>query len=101
MRALGAEGASARVSGAFTGSPRWGRVLDVTPRGLGLLLPAPLEAGTPLYVELQGPRGRLRYPVVARVTGATPRPGGGFRVGCSLARPLPEDILLGLTAGGG
>ncbi len=97
VRALGAAGAAARVSGLFAGSPRWGRVLDAAPRGLALLLPAPFEAGTELYVELHGPGQRLPHPALARVARATARPDGTFLVGCVLRRPLPAGVLHALT----
>lgn len=98
VRALCPPDACARVSRSLSDAPRWGRVVDASPYGLGLLLPAPFEEGTVLVVRLCRPGQRYLHPAVARVAHASALPDGTFRVGCSLMHRLPEEVLVGLTA---
>jgi hypothetical protein len=76
---------------------RWGRVLDASPYGLGLLLPSPIDAGAVLVVELRHPGLSCPHAALARVAHATAQPGG-FLVGCSLLRRLPAAVFQALTA---
>lgn len=91
--------AQAQASGFFADPPRWGRVLDASPAGLGLLLPAPLERDTLLLVRLRCPGLRRAYSALARVAHATARPDGTYIVGCALLYPLPVEVFQLLTAG--
>jgi hypothetical protein len=93
--------AVARVSGSFAGSPRWGRLLDASADGLGLLLPAPFEAGRMLVLGLHLPGRPHPHAAVARVAHASAWPDGRFRVGCALDAPLPAEVLAMLTSGAG
>jgi hypothetical protein len=88
--------AQAYVGEFYEGLPRWARVLDASPGGLGLLLPASFRPGALLVVDLRGPG--QRYSAVGRVRHATACPDGNYRVGCSLNSPLPAGVLDMLTA---
>jgi hypothetical protein len=89
--------AQARLGGFFEGPPRWGRVLDASPYGLGLLLPTPAEPGTLLLVQLRCPGRHRPYSALARVAHAAQRPDGTYHIGCALVYPLPADVLKLLT----
>ncbi len=101
VRAVCTPEAQARLGGFFDGPPRWGRVLDASAAGLGLLLPAPAAPGTLLLVQLRCPGLHRPYSALARVAHATPRPDGAYHVGCALVYPLPAEVLQALTGGAG
>jgi hypothetical protein len=90
--------AQARAGEFYEGSTRWGRVLDASLAGLGLLLPEPFRRGALLVVTLRRPGMGKPYSTLARVAHATPYPGGSYRVGCAVNAPLPVEVLAMLTA---
>jgi hypothetical protein len=68
-------------------------VRDICSRGLGLLSPYRIEPEKRLAVSWSyGPPERWRT-LLARVAHATPRPQGGWVIGCELAMPLPLTDL--------
>ena len=99
VRAVCGPEAEARLGGFFDGPPQWGRVLDASPHGLGLLLPAPAKPGTLLLVQVRCPGLRRPYSALARVAHTTERPDRRYHVGCALVYPLPAEVLHRLTAG--
>jgi hypothetical protein len=99
VRALCGPDARARAGEFYEGCPRWGRVLDASPAGLGLLLPAPFRRGALLVVTLRGPGVGKPYSTLARVAYAEACPDGNYRVGCALNCPLPAEVLHMLTSG--
>ncbi len=101
VRAPCAPEGQGRAADYYEGPARWGRVLDASPRGLGLLLPAPFRRGVLLAVDLRGPGLRQTYSTLARVSHATACPDGNYRVGCALNVPLPAEVLDTLTGGCG
>jgi PilZ domain len=66
-----------------------GKVRDVSPGGIALLLSRRFEPGTVLIVELE--QGSLRLPV--RVVHATSETKGHWIIGCAFASALSQDEL--------
>jgi Flp pilus assembly pilin Flp len=99
VRAPCAPGSQARAGEFYEGCPGWGRMLDASPAGLGLLLREPFRRGALVVVTLRRPGAGKPYSTLARVAHATACPDGNYRVGCALNFPLPADVLHMLTAG--
>jgi hypothetical protein len=80
-----------REYGGAAEGGEWAAVRDVSPDGIGLVLPSRLEPGAMLDLEFQG----VHFPraVVAGVVHVTPRDDGTWLVGCKFARPLNGDEL--------
>lgn len=69
------------------------RVQDISASGVGLKMERPIEAGSLLSLELQGPHAqtpRRMLACVVRVTGGT---NGCWSVGCNFIRELNETEL--------
>ncbi len=71
-------------------------VLNLSPSGVGLLLPCPLETGTLLSVELQAASGAFRKTMLACVVHASARTDGQHALGCNFIRSLSEADLQAL-----
>lgn len=96
VRAPSGPAAAARARGTGGELCCAGRVIDASPRGLGLLLPHPFDVGAAVVVELNCAGLRYGLVAVARVTHAAARPDG-YLVGCSLLSPLPGELLRDLS----
>jgi hypothetical protein len=68
-------------------------VLDLSCRGVGLAMSRPVEAGTPLVVQLKSPNNQRVYELSAHVVHATPLPSGDFRVGCQFINAISAEDL--------
>ncbi len=67
------------------------RTIDLTPKGVGMVLSAPLPVGVRVAIELLLP-GTLRLRAQGAVVHVTPLPGSQFRVGVKLdAAPVLVD----------
>ena len=66
-------------------------VRDISPEGIGLLLPRRFEPGAVLSIELIDAREEQPRLLLARVVHATARPEGGWLVGCELVSPLSDE----------
>lgn len=76
-----------------------GRLLDVSPGGLALLLSRRFEAGTLLIIELSDQaKGRVRA-LGVRVVHATPEKESRWIIGCKFVSPLTEEELQTLVGG--
>src|SRR5438132_4596449 len=72
------------------------KVANISAKGMGLVLDAPVQRGAILSVLLEGTGDRFSRPVLVRVVRATERPGGGWHLGCTFAIPLGADELQAL-----
>jgi hypothetical protein len=70
-----------------------GWLLDLSTRGVGMLLPEPLSPETLVVVQLKSNDGQRSYALPARVIHATTQPTGDWLVGCEFADPLTADDL--------
>jgi hypothetical protein len=71
-----------------------GKVRDISPGGVGLLLRHRFRPGTPLTVELRGSTGTLLRAVAVRVVHATAvvvEGGHCWLLGCAFDRPLSGE----------
>jgi hypothetical protein len=76
---------------------RWATVLNVSPQGIGLILPCELEPGKQLIVELPCKDIATPRAVSARVVRSRSHSPGNWDVGCTFDRPLSQgefDSLL-------
>jgi hypothetical protein len=71
-------------------------ILNLSETGIGLNLPHPLEAGTPVVIHLRGPAAGATVALAARVVHATPEPDASFRIGCAFVERLKPDALAAL-----
>jgi len=68
------------------------QLADLSLEGIGLVTDRPLEPGTRIDVELQGPGG-VPYELLAEVVHARVRPDGRWHCGCTLVWKLAEEEL--------
>jgi hypothetical protein len=78
------------------GEQRPARILNVSPGGVGLLLPCEFAAGTLLSLEMPAPNGGAPRPALVRVVRALPNGPAGWFLGCEFADRLSEQELEGL-----
>jgi hypothetical protein len=71
-------------------------VVDISVKGVGLILTRKLKPDTLLSIELENTTTHFRRTLLARVVHATAQPDNGWRVGCAFAKPLSEDDLQAL-----
>jgi hypothetical protein len=69
------------------------RVVNVSPRGVGLVAPVPLEVGTCLQIELPSGPGQPPRTAPIRVVQPGIWENGGWLLGCEFAGQLNEDDL--------
>jgi PilZ domain len=72
------------------------RLLNLSPGGVGLVLPCQFEAHTVLNLQLPGPPGRPPRTVLVRVVQAQPYSVGEWFLGCEFADRLSDDELRAL-----
>ena len=70
-----------------------GWVLDLSVKGVGLLLPKPIKAGTFLVIQIKGSNRKKTYELPAHVAHATLQSSGDWLVGCELVQPLAHEDL--------
>jgi hypothetical protein len=73
-----------------------GTVVDISVKGVGLILTRKVEPDTLLSIELQSTTTQFQRTLLARVVHATHLPGQGWRVGCVFAKPMTEEELQAL-----
>jgi hypothetical protein len=71
----------------------WAVVLDVSQRGLGLLLCHPLEVGTVVAIQLQRKRIGMSGILSGRIIHCTRQDNKTWRIGCHLSRNLSEEEI--------
>jgi PilZ domain len=71
----------------------WAVVLDVSERGLGLLLCHPLDIGTIVAIQLQRKRIGMSGILSGRVVHCAQQDNKTWRVGCLLSRNLSEEEI--------
>jgi hypothetical protein len=69
------------------------RAVDISTRGVALILARRFERGTVLSVRLESVDGQTARTLFLRVVHATPQEGGGWRLGCSFANKLGNEEL--------
>jgi hypothetical protein len=74
------------------------RVLNVSPGGIGLLLPCQFERGTLLNFELPTVQGQPPKQMLVRVVRAMEHTRGDWFLGCELVQPLTAAELAELLA---
>jgi PilZ domain len=81
---------------AIDSEPRraWGRVKDISVRGIGLLLDREVKPGTHLVVEIQSKIQPLPTRVPSHVVRCQKHSSTTWVVGCEFEIPLSEDDLL-------
>ena len=78
------------------GTWRPAQVGNISAKGIGLTLKAPLERGSILSVKLEGAAKRFSQPLLVRVVRSVQRSGGVWHLGCTFAIPLGEEELRAL-----
>jgi hypothetical protein len=68
-------------------------LVNVSPSGVGLLVPQRIEAGTALTLLLRRQDGKPDRPMLACVVYVTDRPNGQWAIGCNFLRELSEAEL--------
>jgi hypothetical protein len=71
-------------------------VVDISVKGVGLILTRKLEPDTLLSIELQNTGSNFQRTLLARIVHAADQPGKGWRVGCAFAKALTEEELQAL-----
>jgi hypothetical protein len=71
-------------------------VLDISVKGVGLIVTRRVEPDTLLSIELQSTTSQFQRTLLARVVHATHVPGKGWRVGCVFAKSLSDEELQAL-----
>ncbi len=69
------------------------KIMNISPGGVGVLVPAPVDLGALLNLELPGPAGQPRRTVPVRVVQAGQEMDGGWLVGCEFATQLDDADL--------
>ena len=67
-----------------------GWLVDISVKGLGLLLDSQLDAGTLLFVELESAPEAAPMELLAHVVRATLASEGEWLIGCEFVNPLEE-----------
>jgi hypothetical protein len=88
-----------REGGATTG-PWSGKIVNVSPGGLGLVISWPAEVGSLLTVELTGVGAERQRPFLVRLAQSPRREATGWLVGCEFTQPFSDDDLERLVAHG-
>jgi hypothetical protein len=70
-----------------------GWVLDLSLKGVGLLLSKPIQTGTFLVIQIKGSSRNKTYDLGAHVAHATLQTSGDWLVGCELVKPLVHEDL--------
>ena len=70
------------------------RAVDISTRGLALILARRFEKGTILSVYLESTDGATAQTVILRVVHATKEKNGSYRLGCSFAKEMSEAVKL-------
>jgi hypothetical protein len=84
---------------AAVGETFWpARVIDLSARGLRLLLRRRFEPGKLVLVELANGRRVFSCALVVRVTHVTPQPEGAYLMGAEFSRKLSQPELMALMA---
>jgi hypothetical protein len=68
-------------------------VLDLSARGMGLLVPRRLDIGQFVIVRMKSTSGRQTYELAARVAHISPHVQGDWVIGFELHKPLTPDDL--------
>jgi hypothetical protein len=76
-----------------TGQSQEAWIRNLSEGGAGLNLPAPLEVGIPLVIQLRNSPGDPALRLPARVIHSTQEADGTWRVGCEFESPLDDDAL--------
>jgi hypothetical protein len=72
----------------------WARVRNISAKGIGLLLRAPIAAGTRLVIEMKTLDPSTSLTLIAQVVHCTMQQDQNWIVGCRfLSRPHEEDLL--------
>ena len=70
------------------------RAVDISTRGLALILARRFEKGTILSVYLESTDGETARTVILRVVHAAKQKDGAWQLGCSFAKELSEAVEL-------
>jgi hypothetical protein len=70
-----------------------GRVRDISPCGIGLIMSRPFEPETVLIIELSAKPQGGACPLTARVVHATPETKGRWIIGCAFTQPLSQEEM--------
>jgi hypothetical protein len=85
---------------AVPGERRPARILNVSPGGVGLLLPCEFAEGTLLYLDLPGEVGGPVRKVLVRVVRVSDHGHTGWFLGCEFAGRITADELAALLGPG-
>jgi hypothetical protein len=73
--------------------PRGAELRDISPQGVGLLCPNPVNPGEHLHLHLSAPRTGLGLALRARVVHSQESPDGRWLAGCVFDERLPESLV--------
>lgn len=73
------------------------QIVNLSPAGIALVVPRPIEAGVSLQLELQGMQDAPPLMKQAHVIHVTARPEGDWLVGCAFVGELGEEEMFILT----
>jgi hypothetical protein len=68
-------------------------ILNLSVRGVGLLLDEALQADTPIAVHIKSPTKGTWFELPARVVHATAQASGEWLIGCEFAEKLDQERL--------
>jgi len=70
-----------------------GWVLDLSLKGVGVLLPKPIKTGTLLVIQIKSITQKKTYDLAAHVAHSTLQSSGDWLIGCELIKPLVHEEL--------
>jgi hypothetical protein len=74
-------------------SSKWAELINLSPSGVGLIVPERIEAGTAMTLMLRRHDNKPDRPMLACVVYVTDRPNGQSAIGCNFLRELSEAEL--------
>jgi hypothetical protein len=93
VRLPGRAGLTLKVNVRPTFANHRAGVKDISRRGIGLLVNAPIEVGSRVALQVGDGRPDAPHILQAQVVHCTPLKGGTWLVGCRFFRPLPPGDL--------
>jgi hypothetical protein len=74
-------------------APEAVQVINLSPSGVGLMVPRQIETGSMLSLELRSPSGRHACTMLACVVHASGRDSGNWALGCNFIRELTDQEM--------
>lgn len=71
----------------------WAWIKDISTRGLGLLLPRPLDIDQQIVIQVRSASTNQKLDLTGQVRHVTVLPSREWLIGCEFATPLTEETL--------